>query len=455
MRENIVKGKKVSILGMARSGIAVASLLKNKGAIPFVSDNGESAKLSDAVISLRNLHIEYETDGHTEKIYDSDMLVISPGVPSASTVLIEASKRGLKIFSELEAASWFCRAPIVAVTGTNGKTTTTSLLGKIFDDAGRKFSVGGNIGKAFSGFADQLHENSVAILEVSSFQLDYVDTFHPHISVLLNITPDHLDRYNNNFQNYIDSKCRIFKNQNNNDYLIYNYDDAEIRKAINNLALNHVRMMPFGLERAFNEGAFVEDDKVMIRIDGNKTEIISVDEIKIRGSHNLYNSMAAILTARLMDMSSESIKSTLAAFPGVEHRLEFVRDLDGVKYINDSKATNVDSVWYALQAYKEPIIVLIGGRDKGNDYNKLVEPVKKHVKAIIAVGESAEKVRNAFSNLKQVVIASSMAQAIGEARKLASAGDIVLLSPACASFDWFQNYEHRGKVFKEIVSALN
>jgi UDP-N-acetylmuramoylalanine--D-glutamate ligase len=455
IRKNIVKGKKISILGMARSGIAVAELLKSNGAVPFVSDSGDFLKLSDALSSLKNLKIEYETGGHTDKIYDSDMFVISPGVPSTSPVVIEASRRGLKIFSELEVASWFCRAPIVAVTGTNGKTTTTSLLGNIFSDAGRNVSVGGNIGNAFSGFAGQLPADAVAILEVSSFQLDYIDSFHPHISVLLNITPDHLDRYENDFQKYIDSKCRIFKNQNKNDYLIYNYDDVIARKAVDNLASNNVSLMAFGLERKFHEGAFIEDDKVVIMIDGDNTEIINPDEIKIRGTHNLYNSMAAILAARLMNVNPVSIKSTLKIFPGVEHRLEFVRELDGVKYINDSKATNVDSVWYALQAYEEPIIVLIGGRDKGNDYSKLFEPVKKHVKTIIAIGESAEKVKNAFSGLKTVVIASSMPQAVDEARKLASHGDIVLLSPACASFDWFQNYEHRGKVFKEIVSALN
>ena len=455
IRKNIVKGKKISILGMARSGVAVAELLKSNGALPFVSDCGDSLKLSDALSSLKNLKIEHETGGHTNKVYDSNMLVLSPGVPSSSPAVIEAARRGLKIFSELEVASWFCRAPIVAVTGTNGKTTTTSLLGNIFSDAGRNVSVGGNIGNAFSGFVGQLSDDAVGILEVSSFQLDYIESFHPHISVLLNITPDHLDRYENNFQNYIDSKCRIFKNQNKNDYLIYNYDDVETRKAVDILASNNARQMPFGIERKFHEGAFIEDNQVVIMIDGDKTEIINTDEIKIRGTHNLYNSMAAALAALLMNVSPATIKSTLKIFPGVEHRLEFIRELDGVKYINDSKATNVDSVLYALQAYKEPIIALIGGRDKGNDYSKLLEPVREHVKTIIAIGESAVKVRNAFSGLKKVVVASSMSQAVDEARKFASHGDIVLLSPACASFDWFQNYEHRGKVFKEIVMALN
>ncbi|MBI5022398.1 MAG: UDP-N-acetylmuramoyl-L-alanine--D-glutamate ligase [Ignavibacteriales bacterium] len=454
MQKNIVKGEKVSILGMARSGIAVAELLRSNGAIPFVSDNGDSTKLADAIISLKNNKIEYETGGHTDKVYDSRMLVLSPGVPSTSPIVIEASKRGLKIFSELEVSSWFCRAPIVAVTGTNGKTTTTSLIGNIFSDAGRNVSVGGNIGKAFACFAGELQNDAVAILEVSSFQLDYIDTFHPHISILLNITPDHLDRYENNLQKYIDSKCRIFKNQNKNDYLIYNHDDINTRKAVDKLASNNVRRMPFGIEKEFREGAFVKDNKVAIAIDGKEIEIFNADDIKIRGIHNLYNSMAAILAARLMNINPASIRSTLKTFPGVEHRLEFVRELDGVKYINDSKATNVDSVWYALQAYEEPIVVMIGGRDKGNDYTKLFEPLKKHVKAVIAIGESAGKVKDAFSGLKKVVIASSMQQAVDEARKLASSGDIVLLSPACASFDWFQNYEHRGQIFKEIVKAL-
>lgn len=452
--KNNVAGRQISVLGMARSGIAVTSLLKRNGAFPFVSDASPIEKLGDRPIELKNIGVEFETNGHTNHVFDADMIVVSPGIPSDAPVIVEAVKRGIKIFSELEVASWFCRAPIVAVTGTNGKTTTTTLIGKIFEEAKRKSVIGGNIGNAFSGFADQLQKDSTAVLEVSSFQLDYIKAFHPHVSLLLNITPDHLDRYDHNYQKYINSKCRIFENQTKDDSLIYNFDDQTVRDHVLKSKKIFVRAIPFGIKQNFKEGAFVENGRLFLKFGKTKTEIININEIKIRGLHNLYNSMAAVLAAHLMDVDTKVIKKTLKNFSGVEHRLELVRELRGIKYINDSKATNVDSVWYAVQAFNEPLVVLIGGRDKGNDYGKLIEPIKKYVKAIIAIGESSEKVRDAFAKIKPVVIASSMENAVDEANKIAVAGDIVLLSPACASFDWYTNYEFRGKNFKEIVNLL-
>ncbi len=449
-----VSGKKISVIGAARSGAAAAQLLKTKGAKVFVSDSAPKEKLQSSISLLQSLGIEFETSGHTDRVLEADIIVISPGVPSNISIIEEAERCDIKVLSELEIASWFCQTPIIAVTGTNGKTTTTTLIGKMFDDAKRKNIVGGNIGTAFSSFVDSSNPMTVVILEVSSFQLDYCETFHPKVSIILNITPDHLDRYDQHFERYIASKCRVFENQKTDDYLIYNYDDLETNEQVRRFASMHVHTLPFGIKRRFEEGAFEENGKLVTILSGIKTEILETSQIGIRGIHNRYNSMAAVLSAQVMGIETASISSTLKSFKGVEHRLEFVREINCVKYVNDSKATNVDSVWYALQAFDEPLIVLIGGRDKGNDYSKLQDLVAKHVKTIVAIGESAEKVYQEFYSIKKVIKASSMDEAVILASKLASAGDIVLLSPACASFDWFQNYEHRGQVFKQIVNKL-
>ncbi|MBI1807197.1 MAG: UDP-N-acetylmuramoyl-L-alanine--D-glutamate ligase [Ignavibacteria bacterium] len=454
MSDIIVTGKKVSVIGAARSGVAVAQLLKNKGARVFVSDSGSMETLAAHIVRLTSDEIEYETGGHTQRVLDADVLVISPGVPSTIPIIREAEGRGLKIVSELEVASWFCTAPIIAITGTNGKTTTTTLVGRMLHDSKRKHVVAGNVGTAFSSVVHELDASSVAVLEVSSFQLEHIEMFHPRVSVLLNMTPDHLDRYGNNFAKYIAAKCRIFENQTKDDFLIYNYDDIEVREHVGRLARLHVHTLPFGIERQFDEGAYVENGKLVTMVGNDRTEMVETEQISIRGIHNLYNSMAATLAAQMMHVKTPSLRATLKNFKGVEHRLEFVREVNGVKYVNDSKATNVDSVWYALQAYKEPLVLLLGGRDKGNDYSRLNVLVEKHVKAIVAIGESAEKVYQAFSSKKNVVRAISMEEAVKHATRLAVAGDIVMLSPACASFDWFQNYEHRGRVFKQIVNSL-
>lgn len=449
-----VAGKHISVIGAARSGIAVAQLLKENGATVFVSDNNTGDKLASHVSHLTSLEIEYEIGGHTDRVLETDMMVISPGVPSNVPIIMEAQKHGIPVISELELASRFCPAQMIAVTGTNGKTTTTTLIGRMLHDAKKKHIVAGNIGTAFSSVVRELDEQSVAVLEVSSFQLDHIETFHPHVSIILNITPDHLDRYDHSFEKYSASKSRIFENQTQEDFLIYNYEDKKTREQVHRHAKPHVRTLAFGIEQHFDEGAFVQDSKLVTLIDGKQTQIIELDQVSIRGIHNLYNAMAATLAGQLVGISVPSVRATLKNFKGVEHRLEFVREVNGVKYVNDSKATNVDSVWYALQSFKEPIVLLLGGRDKGNDYSKLEALVAKHVRAIVAIGESADKVYAAFSQKKNIVKALSMEQAITEARALAAAGDVVLLSPACASFDWFENYEHRGKVFKQIVNAL-
>ncbi|MBI4548490.1 MAG: UDP-N-acetylmuramoyl-L-alanine--D-glutamate ligase [Ignavibacteriae bacterium] len=449
-----VVGKKVSILGAARSGLAAARLLEEKGASVFVSDSGSPEKLQSQISTLQSAGIEIETGKHSERVYNADMIVISPGVPSTAPVVQEAKRRGIRTVSELEIASWLCPCPIIAVTGSNGKTTTTMLIGRMLYDGRKKHIVAGNIGTAFSSVISELEEDSIAVLEVSSFQLDHIESFRPKVSIILNITPDHLDRYGGSFDLYIASKCKIFKNQTSEDYLIYDYDDWVTREHVNRFAVGNVHTIPFSVSNRFDEGAFVEDGKLITMLDGTKLEIIDIDQISIPGVHNLYNSMAATLAAQLMGVARPSFRATLKNFKGVEHRLETVRELRGVKYVNDSKATNIDSVWYALQAFKEPIVLLLGGRDKGNDYSRLYDLVQQHVRAIVAIGESADKVMREFSGKTKTVKASSIEEAVKAANAIAVHGDVVLLSPACASFDWFQDYEHRGTMFKEIVQSL-
>jgi len=408
----------------------------------------------NAIAELKRRKIDYEFGGNTEKILQSDILVLSPGVPSDVPNVKQARTKGIRIVSEIEVASWVCEAPIVAITGTNGKTTTTTLAGRIFEDARKPAVVAGNIGIAFSQIVEKITKQETVIIEVSSFQLDSIETFRPNISVLLNITPDHLDRYEHSMDKYIASKSRVFMNQGVGDSIVYNYDDELVRTAVETRISGEVKRLPFSTKTTLREGAYVENRHLWTTIDDRTAEVIPVEDITIKGSHNLMNAMAAALVARTMNIPTASVRATLKNFKGVEHRLEFVRELGGVTYVNDSKATNVDSVWYALQSFTQPIILLLGGRDKGNDYSTLFPLVQKYVKAIVAIGESAAKVSAAFQDMKPLATASNMEEAVEQARRFAAPGEVVLLSPACASFDWFDNYEHRGRVFKELVMKL-
>ncbi len=446
-----IRNKNVCVIGAARSGLAVSKLLALQGAVVFVSDSGDEASMKASAEYLIKNQIDFEFGKHTEKVFNSSLMVISPGVPSNARIVLEAERKGIPVVSELEVASWFCKSPIVAVTGSNGKTTTTTLIGEIFKRAGKDTIIAGNIGIAFSETVLQLNPESVAILEVSSFQLDHIKEFRPKVSVITNITTDHMDRYDNSMEKYSASKARIFENQEADDVLIYNHDD-EIVKSLSEKA--KCKLFPFSTKEIFPEGAFVNDGIVTVNHNGVISEIIKTVDINIKGLHNIYNSLAAILAAKCMDISDEVIAESLKNFKGVEHRLEFVRELKGVKYINDSKATNVDSVWYAIDATDSPIILLLGGRDKGNDYSKLFKIVQRKVKTIIAIGESADKVFDEFRNYVEVKKADTMDAAVQEAFEISVSGDVVLLSPACASFDWYKNFEHRGKIFKECVNKL-
>jgi UDP-N-acetylmuramoylalanine--D-glutamate ligase len=446
-----LRSKKISVIGAARSGIAVATLLQDAGALVFVSDKTGAEKLQAEAQSLSGLRIAYELGGHSERVYDCSLMVISPGVPSNAPVVIEARKRSINVVSEVEVASWFCRSPIVAITGSNGKTTTTTLIGRILGDAKKDHAVAGNIGTAFSSIVLELDPAAVAVLEISSFQLDHCETFRPRISAIMNITQNHMDRYDHSMEKYAEAKARIFMNQAGDDVLLYDADDEWTSRIVQQA---RCRRIPFSIRQSVQEGAFQEGGKLVTVLGGKRSEIIGVDDISIKGPHNLYNAMAASLVGQLSDVSTASIRATLRNFKGVEHRQEFVREVNGVRFYNDSKATSVDAVWYALQAFDQPIVLMLGGRDKGNDYSRIADLVRKNVRAIVAMGESADKVEKAFSGIKPLRRAASIDEAVLAAQSLAQTGDVVLLSPACASFDWFENYEQRGKVFKELVKNL-
>ena len=449
-----VRGRAFSILGGARSGLAAARLLKAQGADVFLSDSAPAERMRGAADALEAIGVEAEFGANSRRVLEAETIVVSPGVRSDAPILKEALARGISVVSELEAASWFCAARIVAITGTNGKTTTTTLAGRMFSDARVPSVVAGNIGTAFSEVATAVGPGGVAVVEVSSFQLDFVQSFRPNVAVILNITPDHLDRYEHSFALYVAAKERVFRNQAAGDVLIYNADDDVTRAAVERDAPPGVALLPFTLRGMPERGAGLARGIVRIAGAAGTHDVVRAEEISIRGEHNLANAMAAALAAEAAGVSPASIRSTLRNFRGVEHRLEFVRALEGIDYVNDSKATNVDAVWYALRSFDRPLVVLMGGRDKGNEYARLRDPVRAHVRAIVAIGESAAAVQAAFADVVPVRVAGTMAEAVRAARALAQKGDTVLLSPACASFDWFDNYEHRGRVFKEIVAGL-
>ena len=446
-----VKGKKISVIGAARSGVGAAKLVKKLGGIPFVSDFSPKEKMYDAVNQLEIEKINFEFGGHSDRVYESTLMIVSPGVPNDSQVVKTARAKGINLISEVEFAYHYCKGKIIAITGTNGKTTTTSLCGHVFNTCGYKTHVAGNIGLAFSEIALDVQEGEFVSLEVSSFQLDLIDKFKPAAAMILNITPDHLNRYENSVEKYAQSKQRIYENQDSNDFLILNKDSQSV---MDYLSDHKSKSIYFSLDEEQTNGCFIKDDKVIYKLDGKEKFICSRNDIKIRGEHNLANAMSVICAAKAFNLDNKGIIKGLQTFESVEHRLELVRQIDGVKYINDSKATNVDSVWYALKSFDEPILLILGGQDKGNDYNQIKELVLQKVKKIYAIGSSAEKVFNFFHQDVKVEIEKSLEDAVKSSSRESRSGDVVLLSPACASFDMFNNYEHRGKVFKETVNKL-
>lgn len=446
-----ITGKKISVIGAVKSGIGAAKLIKRLGGIPFVSDNAPAEKIRTHLDVLEAEKINYECGGHTDRVYDCEFLITSPGVPSEAAVLLNAKARGLKVYSEVEFASWFCKGKIIAITGTNGKTTTTSLCAHMLNECGIKTYAAGNIGTAFSEIVLDVKVDEYVALETSSFQLDHIEKFKPHFSMILNITPDHMDRYNNDFSLYVASKMGIVKNQSAEDYFIYNADEPNTFTTMRN---NAVQTLGFSVAKELTDGSFLSGDDLLFARSGKSEVVCRNSDLSIKGEHNTANALAVLSVAKTLALPNIKIREAFSSFKGVEHRLEFVRILDGVTYINDSKATNVDSVWYALRSFEQPINLILGGKDKGNDYERIKDLVIKNVKKIYAIGSSAQKVYDFFHELVPTEIKSSMEECVQSARREALDGSILLLSPACASFDMFNDYEHRGRVFKEAVKGL-
>jgi len=459
MTPSDVRTKQVTVVGGARSGRAVAQLLAEAGANVFLTEQGPPTEGLEEALDATG--VDYEFEGHTSRALDANMFVLSPGVPTQSNIAQQALRSGIPMYSEIEAASWFCDAPIVAITGTNGKTTTTSLTGHVFrnalvDDRDRETLVAGNIGFPFSDYVTDVAPQDVVVLEVSSFQLDHVDTFHPRVSVLLNITPDHLDRYDNDFHAYAQAKFRILHNQGPGDAVVYNRDDKLVRDYVERAAEEQgVRALGITLSDEPGPGAFLQDDRILLRIDNEDESLMQRDELALRGRHNLYNSLAAAVSARVMEVESDVVRESLAGFEGVPHRLEEVRTIDDVLYVNDSKATNVNAVWYALESFARPVVLIAGGRDKGNDYTDLKPLIRKNVRAVVAMGESADTVYDELgAEADDRARARTMEEALDRAQRFAQPGDAVLLSPACSSFDMYESYEERGNIFRRLVKTL-
>ncbi len=445
-----IKNKKISVIGAVRSGLGAAKLAKQLGAIPFVSDAGSEEKLKLSIEILQKEKIDFEIGKHSEKVFDCDLMVVSPGVPSNAEVIKNTKSKKVKTISELEFASSFCKGNVIGITGTNGKTTTTSLCGYLFNECGVKSYEAGNIGLAFSEIAVTVKENEFVSLEISSFQLDLIEKFEPKVAMILNITPDHLNRYENSVEKYAQSKLRIFENQNENDFLILSKDSDLLNQYFKKAKS---KIFFFSTKKKVSNGCYLNNNEIVF-VQNNVVEFTcNISDIFIKGEHNIQNAMAVIIAAKIYNLDNGKIVAALKSFKGVEHRLELVREIEGIKFINDSKATNVDSVVVALKSFEVPIFLILGGQDKGNDYSMIEELVVNKVKKIYAIGSSAEKVFNYFHKKVKTEIKKNFDEVINSAISEARKGDVVLLSPACASFDMFDNYEHRGKVFKSIVNS--
>ena len=443
---------KLVILGGGESGTGAAILGKQKGWEVFLSDKSSLKEVYKKELDANG--IRWEEGQHTEsEILSADCIIKSPGIPHKVPIVQQAKVKGIEIISEIEFASRYTDAKIIAITGSNGKTTTTTLVYHLLKEAGLSVAVGGNIGYSFARLVAQ-EPKEYYVLEISSFQLDDITSFHPHIALLLNITPDHLDRYNYEFQNYIDAKMRITEFQQAADFLIYDADDPVTAQEIGKGQVK-AQLLPFSLEKTFERGAWSLDEKNMyVNVNQNIFEM-STKDLTIKGKHNLKNAMGATMVAKLLNVRNENIRNSLMTFQGVPHRLEFVREVEGVRYINDSKATNVNSVYYALDSMEEGLVWIVGGQDKGNDYTPLIPYVSKKVKAIVCLGLDNQKIIQTFQSIVPTIIEThSMEDAVQVGRGLSQEGDTVLLSPACASFDLFQSYEDRGNQFKHYVNML-
>ncbi|MGC8749430.1 UDP-N-acetylmuramoyl-L-alanine--D-glutamate ligase [Hydrotalea sp.] len=441
------------IIGAGESGVGAAILAKQKGFNVFVSDaNAISEKYKH---ELYKYDIAFEEKQHSEdKILQSALVVKSPGIANKTIIIQKIKQKGIPVISEVEFAFQYCgESKIIAITGSNGKSTTTALTYHILNEGGFDAALVGNIGISF---AKQVALNSKQwyVAEISSFQLDDIVNFKPHIAVLLNITEDHLDRYDYNFQNYISSKFRIIENQNYEDYFIYCDDDPVIQQQLNNISITHTNPLPFSMKHEIKNGAYLKGDQMMLRIQEERVSM-SIYDFALKGKHNTYNTMAACIAATTVGIRKEKIREAVNDFQSLAHRMEYVATVRGVDFINDSKATNVNSTWFALESMTKPTILILGGVDKGNDYSLITDLVKEKVKAIVCMGTDNKKIIAAFKNIVPVIVETASAtDAVAQSFKLAAKGDVVLLSPACASFDLFKNFEDRGNQFKLAVKDL-
>ena len=438
---------KIVVLGAGESGVGAAILGQKKGLKVFVSDCGTISKENKKVLS--NNEIEWEQGKHTmAKILQAKEVVKSPGISDNIEIIQAIKSAGISVISEIEFAFRYTKAKVVAITGSNGKTTTSLLVGHILKKAGLDVLVAGNIG---FGFAKEIakRDYDYIVLELSSFQLDGIKEFKPNVAIILNITPDHLNRYENDFNKYIESKFRITMNQEKEDVLIYNKDDKAIKKRLKTKA----KKIAITLENQMEvDGAFYKNNEININLNNNK---MTIQELALQGKHNIYNSMAAAIATRILDVKNDIIRQSMLDFQNIEHRLEYVLSVHGIDFINDSKATNINAAWYALESMTKPVIWIVGGVDKGNDYDEIVEIVGEKVKAIICLGDSTKKIQKYFKKIvSKIETASSMEEAVRASYRLGDKGDAVLLSPTCASFDMFGNFEHRGQAFKNQVRQL-
>jgi UDP-N-acetylmuramoylalanine--D-glutamate ligase len=445
-----LKDKRVLVVGLGKSGVASALFLKVHGARVTVSDMKSGDELRNEIPVLLDHGITVETGGHGERTFrGQDLIVVSPGVPVDAPLLVQARSLGEAVIGEIELASQFLPGPIVAITGSNGKTTTTTLTGEILAAAGMPALVGGNIGTPAISLAEQAKPETVIVLEVSSFQLETIQTFRPKIAVVLNVTPDHLDRHRT-LEVYVDAKARIFENQRGEDFAVLNADDPV---CVTMAARTRVQVFWFSRQKEVEQGAWVRDGNILFRNGSQQREVMLVSEIPLKGAHNLENVLAAVCAGALMGCAPEKIRQTVVDFKAVEHRLEFVATIRGVDYYNDSKATNVDATIKALESFPSNIHLILGGKDKGSDYAVLNDLLRQRVKRVYTIGAAAAKIESQIKGV-EVVHAETLENALRKANAAAQPGDVVLLAPACASFDQFKSYEHRGKMFKEIVRGL-
>ncbi|GEL09778.1 UDP-N-acetylmuramoylalanine--D-glutamate ligase [Flavobacterium glycines] len=439
------------VLGGGESGVGTAILGKQKGYDVFVSDFGKIKENYKEVL-IKN-GIDWEDEKHTESlILNADVVMKSPGIPEKAAIVKKLVEKGIPVISEIEFAAPFTKAITIGITGSNGKTTTTMLTYHLLKSAGLNVGLAGNIGKSF---AEQVAEDKYDsyVLELSSFQLDGIINYKPHIAIITNISPDHLDRYDYKYENYIDSKFRITMNQTEEDYLIYDADDEAISEWLKKNKTK-AKLIPFSLTQTFEEGAFIKDNTMEVIINQEEFKM-ETESIALEGKHNFKNAMAATSVAKLMQIRKATIRESLSNFQGVEHRLEKVLKIQNVQYINDSKATNVNATFFALDSMTTPTVWIVGGVDKGNDYNELMALVREKVKAIICLGVDNRKIIDAFGNVVDIMLeVNNMNDAVKMAQRITEKGDTVLLSPACASFDLFENYEDRGRQFKEAVHNL-